>query len=50
MTLLNPTGSPNRDAFVRIRADFKYTNAVEAALGPYAMMDELTIRFTFNGE
>jgi hypothetical protein len=49
MTLLNPTGTPNRDAFVRIRADFHYTNQVEAALGPFAMMDSFTIRFTFNG-
>lgn len=50
MLLLNPTGTPNRDAFVRIRADFHYTNQVEAALGPFAMMDEVTIRFTFNGD
>jgi hypothetical protein len=38
-----------RDAFVRLRAVFDYTNGVEAALGPFAAMDEVTVRFTFNG-
>jgi hypothetical protein len=38
-----------RDAFVRLRAVFDYTDGVEAALGPFAAMDEVTVRFQFNG-
>jgi hypothetical protein len=38
----------NRDAFVRVRAVFAYTNGVEAALGPFASMDRVTIVFSFN--
>jgi len=49
MDALNPSGPPNRDAFVRIRASFEYNNGVEAALGPFATMDAVTITFTFNG-
>ena len=46
---LNPGGVPGREAFVRMRADFIYDDPVEAALGPYMVMDEITISFTFNG-
>jgi hypothetical protein len=46
---LNPAGGPARDAFVRMRADFIYDDPVEAALGPFMVMDEITIGFTFNG-
>jgi hypothetical protein len=50
MSDLNPNGGvPDRDAFVRVRADFEYDNGVEAALGPFAWMDEVTISMTFNG-
>jgi len=45
---LNPLGTPNRDAFVRARAVFAYTNGVEAALGPFAAMDRMTVSFSFN--
>jgi hypothetical protein len=48
MSQLNPTG-PNRDAFVRVNALFAYGNVVEAALGPFAYMDGLDIRVSFNG-
>jgi hypothetical protein len=50
MSDLNVTpGSPNREAFVRVQAKFDYTNSVEAALGPYALVDEVTISYEFNG-
>ncbi|MHC4956280.1 MAG: hypothetical protein ACYTGZ_20755 [Planctomycetota bacterium] len=46
---LNETpGSPNREAFVRIRADFEYDDGVEAALGPFASMDMFTVSYRFN--
>jgi len=48
MSQLNPTG-PNRDAFIRINAFFNYGNVVEAALGPFAYMDSMTIHVAFNG-
>ena len=41
-------GSPDREAFVRVRSEFEYTNGVEAALGPFASMDEFTISYRFN--
>jgi hypothetical protein len=46
---LNPAGGPARDAFVRMRADFIYDDPVEAALGPFMVMDQITVSFTFNG-
>ncbi|MHC4974921.1 MAG: hypothetical protein ACYTG3_21610, partial [Planctomycetota bacterium] len=46
---LNPTGTPDRDAFTRIDARFDYTDPVEAALGPFASIDQVDISFTFNG-
>jgi len=46
---LNPAGGPARDAFVRMRADFVYDDPIEAALGPFMVMDEITVSFTFNG-
>jgi hypothetical protein len=46
---LNPVGVPDRDAFVRVRSDFAYANGVEAAVGPYAWMDQFTISVQFNG-
>jgi hypothetical protein len=49
MSDLHPSGAPARDAFVRWRADFIYNDPVEAALGPFMVMDEITISFTFNG-
>ena len=48
MTGLNPSGAPNRESFVRIRADFDYDNDVEAALGPFATIDSFTITVRFN--
>jgi len=41
-------GSPNREAFVRVRSEFEYTRGVEAALGPFASMDEFRISYRFN--
>lgn len=49
MGLLNPTGVPARDAFVRIDARFDYDNPVEAALGPFAYMDRMELTIRFNG-
>ncbi|MHC4931977.1 MAG: hypothetical protein ACYTGV_07300 [Planctomycetota bacterium] len=46
---LNPSGVPARDAFVRVRGMFEYDNGVEAALGPFAWMDEFTVTVRFNG-
>jgi hypothetical protein len=46
---LNPTGAPDRDAFTRIDGRFDYTDPVEAALGPFASIDQVDISFTFNG-
>ena len=48
LSALNQGGTPNREAFVRIRAVFVYGDPTEAALGPFAMMDEVKILFTFN--
>ncbi|MHC4974725.1 MAG: hypothetical protein ACYTG3_20610, partial [Planctomycetota bacterium] len=45
---LNPSGGPGRDAFVRMQADFAYDNLIDAALGPFMAMDEITVNFTFN--
>jgi hypothetical protein len=39
----------DRRAFVRVRAEFEYDNGVEAALGPFASMDEVRISYSFNG-
>ncbi len=49
MSLLNPSGVPARDAFVRIEARFEYGNPVEAALGPFAFMDRVDVTVQFNG-
>ena len=47
---LNTTpGTSNREAFVRVRAVFEYERSVEAALGPYANVDEVRITYDFNG-
>jgi hypothetical protein len=46
---LNPTGAPERDAFTRIDARFDYADPVEAALGPFASIDQVDISFRFNG-
>jgi len=40
-------GAP-RDAFVRIDAFFDYTFVVDAALGPFASMDRVTLSYMFN--
>ena len=46
---LNATpGTPDREAFVRIRAVFEYGNGVEAALGPFAAMDQFVVSYRFN--
>ena len=41
----------NRDARLEghIRADFEYDNGVEAALGPFASIDRVELKYTFNG-
>jgi hypothetical protein len=49
MNNLNPAGTPDRDAFTRINATFEYDNGIEAATGPFAFVDSVTVRFTFNG-
>jgi hypothetical protein len=49
MALLNPSGIPARDAFVRIDAKFEYANQVEAALGPFANIDRVDLTLLFNG-
>jgi hypothetical protein len=49
MALLNPSGVPARDAFVRIDAKFEYGDPVEAALGPFAYMDRVDLTIQFNG-
>jgi hypothetical protein len=46
---LNPTGAPDRNAFCRIDARFEYDDPVEAALGPFASIDQVDISYTFNG-
>ena len=46
---LNPGGPPARDAFIRLDARFEYDNGVQAALGPFAAIDRVVIRFRFNG-
>lgn len=47
---LNPAGGmPNRDAFTRIYAGFEYDNPIDAATGPFASVDQVTMRFSFNG-
>ena len=46
---LNPAlQTPARDAFVRVLAEFEYDNGPEAALGPFATVDSVTLSFTFN--
>ena len=50
MSDLNLTpGSPDREAFVRVQARFEYERSVEAALGPFAAIDEVRITYDFNG-
>ena len=50
MENLNATpGTPDRRAFVRVRAAFEYDEGVEAALGPFAHIDEVKISYAFNG-
>ena len=49
MADLNSTpGVPAREAFVRVQAAFEYDRSVEAALGPYATIDSVTIGYMFN--
>jgi hypothetical protein len=47
-TQLNPDGGPNRDCFARVIGKFEYTNGVEAALGPFASLDRVTLSYVFN--
>ena len=49
MTALNQFPTPDREAFLRVIANFDYTDPSEAALGPFASLDEVTTTFTFNG-
>ncbi len=50
MSNLNPAGgAPARDAFTRVYAGFEYNNEIDAATGPFASVDEVTVRFSFNG-
>ncbi|MHC4939215.1 MAG: hypothetical protein ACYTHK_09630 [Planctomycetota bacterium] len=50
MSDLNVTpGAPDREAFVRVQAKFEYLRSVEAALGPFAAIDEVKISYDFNG-
>ena len=50
MRNLNLTpGVADREAFVRVQGEFDYDNGVEAALGPFAMMDSVKISYSFNG-
>jgi hypothetical protein len=49
MSDLNPGGVPDREAFVRVKVDFFYDEPVQAALGPFASMDEVKITYVFNG-
>jgi len=49
MAALNPSGTPARDAFIRIEARFEYASPVEAALGPFAYIDRVDVTITFNG-
>jgi hypothetical protein len=42
-------GTADRQAFVRVRAAFDYGVGVEAALGPFAFIDEVKISYSFNG-
>ncbi len=50
MDNLNPAGgTPNRDAFTRVYASFEYNNEIDAATGPFASVDQVTVRFSFNG-
>ncbi|MHC4549898.1 MAG: hypothetical protein ACYTEZ_14085 [Planctomycetota bacterium] len=46
---LNPSGSPGRDGFVRLRADFEYDDPNDAISPPFGTMDEITVRYSFNG-
>ncbi len=48
MSALHPMGTPNREAFLRVRAAFEYDVGVEAAVGPFAMMDRVVISILFN--
>jgi hypothetical protein len=49
MENLNPAGgSPERDAFTRVYAEFEYDNGIDAAVGPFAALDSFTVRFSFN--
>jgi len=47
--LNNTVGAPDREAFVRVRAQFEYGDPVQAALGPYANIDTVKISYSFNG-
>jgi len=49
MDLNSTAGTADRRAFVRVRAAFTYLDGVEAALGPFAHIDEVKISYSFNG-
>ena len=48
MSDLNQFGVPDREAYIRVVADFEYENTSEAALGPFASLDEVTTTYRFN--
>ena len=48
MTLLNQFGTPDRESYLRVIADFVYDDPSQAALGPFASLGEVTATFRFN--
>lgn len=49
MSFLNADpANPDREAFVRVQASFTYAIGVQAALGPFAAIDSVTISYRFN--
>jgi hypothetical protein len=48
MAQLNPGGTPNRESFLRVHAEFDYDEGVQAATGPYALLDRVIITTRFN--
>jgi hypothetical protein len=49
MANLNPAGDADRRSFVRIKGFYTYGVDLEAAVGPYAYLDKVTVRYSFNG-
>ena len=49
LTLLNSSGTPERDEFVRAHINFEYDNEVQAAIGPFLTCDRIRFPFELNG-